>query len=147
MSDDLYHARLVALARAADGAGTLPPPALKGEADNPLCGDRVSILLQLDGSRIAALAHKTRGCLLCAAAAAAIGRRAPGLSADEVRAIADRLRVWLKDGAALADDKGWPELADFAPVRTVKTRHDCVLLPFKALLSALDSAGRDPHTV
>ena len=146
MSGDLYHTRLVALARAADGAGTLPPPAFKGEADNPLCGDRVSMLLRLDGGRIAALAHRTRGCLLCEAAAAAIGRRAPGLNADQLHAIADRLRAWLKDGAALADEE-WPELADFAPVRTVRTRHECVLLPFKALLAALDGAGCGPHRI
>jgi nitrogen fixation NifU-like protein len=145
MSDDLYHARLVALARAADGAGIQLPPALKGEADNPLCGDRVSIMLQLEDGRIAALAHKTRGCLLCEAAAAAIGRRAPGHRPDEVRAIADRLREWLKNGAAMADE-GWPELANFAPVRAVRTRHDCVLLAFKALLAALESSGRDPRT-
>ncbi|MDZ4735850.1 MAG: iron-sulfur cluster assembly scaffold protein [Rhodospirillaceae bacterium] len=136
MSDDLYHQRLVALARAADGAGNLPPPALSGEADNPLCGDRVRMTLRLEDGRIAALAHKTRGCLLCEAAAAAIGRRAPGNSTDDIHLIAARLRDWLKNGTDLPTGT-WPEFADFAPVRAVKSRHDCVLLPFRALIEAL----------
>ncbi|MEX0807258.1 MAG: iron-sulfur cluster assembly scaffold protein [Dongiaceae bacterium] len=136
MNDDLYHERLVALARAADGAGTVSPPALSGEADNPLCGDRVRITLRLESGRIAAIAHRTRGCLLCEAAAAAIGRRAPGSGVDDIRSIAGRLRDWLKGGADLSTD-AWPELADFAPVRAVKSRHDCVMLPFNALLDTL----------
>ncbi|MEX2199787.1 MAG: iron-sulfur cluster assembly scaffold protein [Dongiaceae bacterium] len=136
MNDDLYHERLVALARAADNAGVVSPPALSGEADNPLCGDRVRMTLRVKDGRIAALAHKTRGCLLCEAAAAAIGRRAPGSGIEDVHSIAARLRDWLKNGTDLPAGT-WPELADFAPVRAVKSRHDCVLLPFDALIQAL----------
>jgi nitrogen fixation NifU-like protein len=133
---DLYHERLVALARAADGAGRLDQPARAGEADNPLCGDRVRITLRLAGDRIETLAHETRGCLLCAAAAAAIGRHAPGIAPAELLAVGARLRDWLKSDAA-PPDGAWPELADFAPVRAVRSRHDCVLLPFEAVRNAL----------
>ncbi len=48
MTEDLYHAQLLALARSADSAGRLEPPALFGEADNPLCGDRVRVSIKLD---------------------------------------------------------------------------------------------------
>jgi nitrogen fixation NifU-like protein len=137
MSADLYHERLVALARAANGAGRLAPPARSGEADNPLCGDRVRITLRLDGDRIVALAHETRGCLLCAAAAAAIGRHAPGAGTGEIARTSAALRAWLKDGAALPAGS-WPELADFEPVRAVRSRHDCVLLAFEAVRNALE---------
>ena len=30
----------------------------------------------------------------------------------------------------------WPELAMFAPVSAVRSRHECVLLPFEALAGA-----------
>ncbi len=136
MNEDLYHAQLVALARAADGAGRLDPPALLGEADNPLCGDRVRITLLLNGDRIGALAHETRGCLLCEAAAAAIARHAPGAQPDELLALGTGLRQWLKGDRPLPEP-GWPELAAFAPVKPMRSRHDCVLLPFEALREAL----------
>lgn len=138
MTEDLYHAQLVALARAAEGAGRLDPPALSGEADNPLCGDRVRITLQLEGDRIGALAHETRGCLLCEAASAAIARHAPGRKPDDLIAMGAGLRQWLKGDRPLPEP-GWPELAAFAPVKSVRSRHDCVLLPFEALREALAS--------
>ena len=131
-----YHARLVALARSADGAGRLSPPAQSGEADNPLCGDRVRMTVRIEDGRIAALAHETRGCLLCEASSAAIARHAAGTSATDLNDVGAALRSWLTRGTALPDG-AWPELADFAPVRNVKSRHDCVLLPFEALRDAL----------
>ncbi len=138
MSEDLYHAQLVALARAADGAGRLDAPALFGEADNPLCGDRVRMTLRLDGDRIAALAHETRGCLLCEAAAAAIARHAAGARPRDLLALGAGLRQWLNGDRPLPEP-GWAELAAFAPVKSVRGRHDCVLLPFDALRTALAS--------
>jgi hypothetical protein len=35
----------------------------------------------------------------------------------------------------------WPELEMFRPVSGVKSRHECVLLPFDALREALDQEG------
>ena len=32
----------------------------------------------------------------------------------------------------------WADLAAFVPVRPHKSRHDCVLLPFQALLAAIN---------
>ena len=40
------------------------------------------------------------------------------------------------DGAAAPADE-WSALAIFAPVHHVKSRRDCVLLPFEALVKAL----------
>jgi nitrogen fixation protein NifU and related proteins len=37
-----------------------------------------------------------------------------------------------------AAGRAWPELAAFAPVHAHKSRHECVLLPFEALIRALD---------
>ena len=86
--------------------------------------------------------HKVRGCLLCQAAAAAIGRRAPGATPAVLRAVARDL----SDAIARVPEaagKSWPELAAFAPVHAHKSRHECVLLPFEALMLALDQVHPD----
>jgi NifU-like protein involved in Fe-S cluster formation len=36
---------------------------------------------------------------------------------------------------------GWADYAVFAPVRAHKSRHECVMLPLRALLAALDAGG------
>jgi len=134
MSDQIYQERIVALAKAKTGAGKLDAPTKSARRDNPLCGDRVTIDVKLDGQgRIAELAHQVRGCLLCQASASAlaslaIGRDASGIA--ELRHDAD---------CALGREVGESHepFAAFAPVRDHKSRQECVLLPFEALKDAL----------
>jgi nitrogen fixation protein NifU and related proteins len=142
MKDALYHQAILDLAKKAAGSGRLEAPDARVVVDNPLCGDRVSLDLSLDGGRVRELAHKARGCLLCQAAASVIGARAPGADAAELRAVADQLaRDIAGDPAAIG--ASWPEMSAFSPVHAHKSRHECVLLPFQALVQALDEADRD----
>ncbi|MCB1832693.1 MAG: iron-sulfur cluster assembly scaffold protein, partial [Geminicoccaceae bacterium] len=61
MSEDLYQEALVAMAKSGVGAGRLEAPDGTATADNPLCGDRVTVDVRMDGDRVQELAHKTRG--------------------------------------------------------------------------------------
>lgn len=134
MTNDLYNDAIVAAARARHGHGRLEAPDRSATCDNPLCGDRVTIDLTLAGERIGALAQKVRGCLLTEAAASVIGRRAAGATPAEIERAAESLRRLL---AGEAVEPAWPELAMFTPVKAVKSRHECVLLPFVAVEEAL----------
>jgi nitrogen fixation NifU-like protein len=146
MKDDLYHQAILDLAREATGHGRLESPQVSVRIDNPLCGDRVILDLDMTDGRVSALGHQVRGCLLCQAAATVIGARAPGQSAAALRENTERLRRLIVDGAGAGDGAAgpglWPELAAFAPVHRHKSRHDCVLLPFTALGRALQQAGQ-----
>lgn len=134
MSEQLYQERILALAKAKTGAGKLAAPTKSVRKDNPLCGDRVTIEVRLDGQgKIAEIAHQVRGCLLCQASAAAlasvaVGRDSKGIA--EVRHAAERA-IGREQGPA-----GEP-FAAFAPVAPHKSRHECVLLPFEAIEEAL----------
>jgi nitrogen fixation NifU-like protein len=147
MRDDLYHQAILDLARQATGHGRLEAPQVSVRVDNPLCGDRVTLDLDMADGRVSTLRHQVRGCLLCQAAATVIGARAPGQSAAALRENAERLRRLIVDGAGAADGAAiqglWPELAAFAPVHRHKSRHECVLLPFTALGRALEQAGSE----
>ncbi len=134
MSDQLYQERIVTLAKSKTGAGKLATPTKSARRDNPLCGDRVTIDVRLDGQeRIAEIAHQVRGCLLCQASAAAlasvaVGRDKSGIA--EIRHDAERAL------GREAGEAGEP-FAAFAPVKDHKSRQECVLLPFEALQDAL----------
>ena len=136
MSDEIYQERIVALAKAKTGAGKLASPTKSARRDNPLCGDRVSIDVSLDGQgKIVELAHQVRGCLLCQASASAlasvaVGRDAAGVAAARQDAERAMGRV---DGAAAEP------FTAFEPLKAHKSRQDCVLLPFEALKAALAS--------
>lgn len=137
MSDAFYDQAILQQARTATGAGRLAQPDGSAMVDNPLCGDRVTIDLTLAEGKVASIGHLVRGCVLCEAAAALIAEKAPGQTPAALRDAAAAIRPMLRDGAALP----WPELAMFTPVRAVRSRHDCVDLPFRALAAALDKAG------
>jgi nitrogen fixation NifU-like protein len=135
MDDSLYQQTLLDLARSADGAGSLARPQASATLDNPVCGDRVTIELSLEANRVAELAHTVRGCVLCAATAGVIGRHAPGLAPDALRRLREEFEAMIRDGGPTPE--AWPEFAAFEPVRTARSRHECVLLPFAALAEAL----------
>lgn len=138
MPHELYHRTLVDAARAAVGAGHLAEPDGRATVDNPLCGDRVTVELCLRGDEVTALAHEVRGCILCEAAASMLGARAEHAGTAALRRVAADLEAMIRAEAPVPDD--WPELAAFTPVRAYKSRHRCVLLPFEALVKALDAA-------
>ena len=137
MKDELYHQAILELARKARQASRLEAPQASVTVDNPLCGDRVTLDLNLADGRVREVGHRVRGCLLCQAAAAVIGERAPGETPESLRAVARDLGAAIA-GTPEAARMPWPELAAFAPVHAHKSRHECVLLPFAALTQALD---------
>jgi len=146
-AEDLYHEALVRLAQEAVGAGALPAPvsgaapALQGSAtvDNPLCGDRVTMEVRVEGGGIAALAHRVRGCVLCRASASLLGRAATGLGTAQVEAARGALSALLREGTPPPPGP-LAGLDVFAPARASPSRHSCVLLPFDALQAALRDA-------
>lgn len=138
MSDALYQQAIKELAAAAHGAGRLAAPTASVRIDNPLCGDRITLDLRIDDGKVVELAHETKGCLLCRAAAALLAREACGRTADEIAGARTDLEALL---AGATSAPRWPELAVFAPVSAHKSRHGCVLLPFRALSQAAAIGG------
>jgi nitrogen fixation NifU-like protein len=144
MSDQLYHQAILELARKARQASRLEAPQASVTVDNPLCGDRVTLDLSLADGRVREVGYRVRGCLLCQAAAVAIGERAPGETPAALRIVARDLSEAITR-APEAAGRAWPELAAFAPVHAHKSRHECVLLPFQALMEALDQLDTNPR--
>lgn len=137
MSEALYHAALVERARTAFGKGRLSGADATATVDNPLCGDRVTLDLQVADGKIAAIGHDVRGCLLCEASAATIAEFLRGKGSAEIEAIGNAAKRLMKEGQA---DPQWQCLEIFTPVHNAKSRRDCVLLPFEALKRAASAA-------
>jgi len=133
MTEDIYQQAVKDLATRASGAGRLDAPDAGAVLDNPLCGDRVALEIGLAGGKVARLAHGTTGCLLCRAAASAMAERAVGMEGAAAAALAGEMAAMLKQGA----EPPFPAAAAFLAVQGHKSRHNCVLLPFKALAKAL----------
>lgn len=141
---ELYHQAIVDAARSGRDYPRLPAPDGSATVDNPLCGDRVTVDVCLEGETVASVGQRVRGCLLCEASSALIARHAPGCARGELRGLRGRVADMLKaetdeEARRLADalGAGWAALGAFLPVRSYRSRHECVLLPFEALGKAL----------
>jgi NifU-like protein involved in Fe-S cluster formation len=111
----------------------------RAEARSPTCGSRVltAIALNEDG-RVAAVSQQVHACAFGQASAALLEQGAIGRDWVSVKDAQDRLAAWLE---GKADEPGdWPGLAALAPARSRTSRHGAMLLPFRALLSAIEAA-------
>lgn len=134
MTDTLYQDEILALARQGRALPRLEHATVSARVDNPVCGDRITVDLTLDGDSITAVGSKVQGCALCQAAVAVIADEAVGKSAAELPAVAEAVEDYL---AGKTEKTPWGVLNVFAPVRAAKSRWECVMLPFRAVLKAL----------
>jgi nitrogen fixation NifU-like protein len=130
MNDALYDQAIIAEAKTKIGAGRLDAPTVSAECDNPLCGDRITLDLAVDGGRVTGIGHKTRGCLLTQASASLLARHAMGAAPADARELREAV-------AAFLNGKNDDRFAILTPVRNAKSRWDCVTLPFQALSDAI----------
>jgi len=134
MNDSLYQKAIVELARRRRD-DTLPSNAnAQIRQHNPLCGDTVILSLTATPPNLEEVFQQVRGCLLCSAATQTM------LDIIAVEKELQRLQTTCAAVETMfADNALPPELAAFAPVREHPARHECVLLPFRALSAALNS--------
>ena len=140
MTETLYNQAIIEAGKDKAHTGRLENPDATATADNPLCGDRVTLDLEAQGGTITNLTHATRGCLLTKAAAALLARHAHGRPLGEAEALQRAAKAYLEGES---DEPPFPELAVMAPVKAVKSRHDCVTIAFDALAEAAASAREE----
>jgi len=136
MGDELYQDQIIEWSKKTDHAMRLGKFHCGCTVNNPLCGDRITVELQLAGEEIKLMAYQVRGCLLCKASCSILAETAKGLTFDQLERLGSDLRQALKSSSD--DPEGFPEgYRLFFPVRSHKSRHSCVLLPFEAVVKAI----------
>ena len=140
MDKNVYDDPILQWANRRDHLCTIEDPDRQAMATNPLCGDRITIQLTMDGDTIGHMCYQVRGCILCKASCANLASIAEGLDYDRLQVLRDSLAQFLKSSG---DDRDIiPHLHVFGPVCSHKSRHRCLLLPYEATLKALsDSEG------
>ena len=108
------------------------------EIRSPTCGSRVRVVVTLEEGRVASLSQAVEACAFGQASAALMGAEAVGKDAAGVRAAIAGITAWLNGEDAAVTS--WPGLAVLDPARPRTARHGAILLPFRALLAAIENA-------
>ena len=140
MIDDLYSAKLLALAANMPRVGRLAAPDASVEKVAKLCGSRVVVDVVVAEGRVADFAQDVRACALGQASAAVLGAQVIGASLGELELAREQFRAMLKAGAPAPDGR-FSDLAMLAPVKDYPARHASTLLAFEAVTEAVRTAA------
>lgn len=137
MINDIYNARILALAAEIPRLGRLAAPQASAKAHSRLCGSTVTVDLAMEGDRVSDFAHEVRACALGQASSSLMARHVVGASAGELRALRDTMWRMLKENGPPPEG----EFEDFKvlePVREYKARHASTMLTFDAVIDCID---------
>ena len=116
----------------------------EAQGNNPLCGDRVTVYLHIDGEVIAGASFEARGCAISLASASMMTEMVTGRTVAEARDLFDRFHrlVTEEDG----DGDGLNELEALSGVREFPMRIKCATLPWHTMTAAIDRLDEEVRT-
>jgi len=140
---ELYRAAILAHASAPVGRDRRLAATHRAEGDNPLCGDRLAVALEVREGVIGDAAFSGEACSICLASASLLCTHLPGRAVRELGACLERFRAAL---VAPQDTGICPDfLAPLLAVRAFPARHACATLPWETAAAALASGlSRQP---
>jgi nitrogen fixation NifU-like protein len=121
----------------------LEHPTHLARGHNPLCGDRVTVYLQVEGERIADVSFEGRGCAISTASSSLMTEVLKGKTLDEARRLFAQFHAKVTGGSAddvpeaLQDDAD--RLEPLTGVKAYPTRVKCATLSWHAFETALKS--------
>ncbi|HYW77521.1 MAG TPA: SUF system NifU family Fe-S cluster assembly protein [Gammaproteobacteria bacterium] len=116
----------------------IPPPRHEADGYNPLCGDRLSVYLTLDGDRISDVSFKGSGCAISVASASLMTEVLKGRTAEEAKALFERMHALLTGQDDGPSDIELGKLEALAGVRAYPSRVKCATLAWHTVQSALE---------
>ncbi len=122
--------------------GPLAEPTVAVSMRNPLCGDEVELMLDVEGDRIAAARFTGQGCSISQASISMMTEAVAGRSVDDALGL-ERLFLDLMQGDPEArDDRRLGDLRALQGVAKLPVRIKCALLGWNALDEAIKAVRR-----
>ena len=121
--------------------------AATGRADgfNPLCGDKATIFLELEGDVVKDVSFKGAGCSISTASASMMTEALRGKTRAEAEALFERFHRLVTSDPSRTQPDPAPELgklAVFSGVSEFPVRVKCASLPWHTFKAALAGVGR-----
>ena len=140
---DLYQEVIVDHNRNPSNFGKLDPAGKKLEGFNPLCGDHLTLYMNMDDQGISEVRFDGHGCAISIASASLMTECVQGKSLEEAEAIFNNFHELLTDSSQAIDVERMGKLAALAGVRDYPSRVKCATLcwhTLKALLAGDDAS-------
>ena|SRR5579883_2816577 len=111
------------------------------EGHNPLCGDNVTVYLQMENGLIKDIRFEGSGCAISKASASMMTDAVKGKTQEEAEALFEQFHELVTSQQADNDEEALGKLAVFAGVRDYPARVKCASLAWHTLHAALETPG------
>jgi len=141
---DLYQDVILEHSKSPRNYRELPAANHKAEGFNPLCGDRFTVYVTMDGDAIRDISFQGSGCAISKASASMMTQIVKGKSAAEAEKLFDSFHRLVTGQAHANGDADLGKLAVFSGVSEYPARVKCATLAWHTLHAALE--GRQETT-
>ena len=124
----------------------LPEANRKAEGYNPLCGDRETVYLELEGDVLKNVAFEGAGCAISTASASMMTESVKGKTRAEADALFERFRGLITGTPEPSGSPALGKLEVFSGVREFPIRVKCATLPWHTLKAALQGGASTVST-
>jgi len=133
---DLYRDVIVDHNRNPRNFGKLEHANRTAEGNNPLCGDRLHVFVEVEGDVVRDIRFECKGCAISTASASLMSEAVKGKRLDEIRHLFEEVHDMLtRHDAPVPADLG--KLAALSGVREFPARVKCASLAWHTLNAAL----------
>lgn len=135
----LYQSVILEHSRQPRNFGKLEEATHKARGYNPLCGDQVTVYLNLEGEQLVDVGFEGKGCALCLASASMMTEALKAADRDKVASLTDDVKTICteEDGQVVNSPDEIAALLPLGGVRNYPVRVKCVTLPWQTALAAL----------
>jgi nitrogen fixation NifU-like protein len=146
--EDLYKEIILDHYRSPRNRGELTsPPAIRVEGFNPLCGDEVTVFLNVENGVITDIKLSGHGCSISQSSSSLMSAAVKGKSLDEARVTIEKFKQLMTLHETTLDENGEPEKVDLRSLGEIAAlqgvvkfpvRIKCAILAWNTLSEGLD---------
>ncbi len=125
--------------------GRLDPSDAHADGHNPLCGDRLSVFVRMDGERVEDVRFEGKGCAISTASASLMTEAVKGKDKAVIGKLFDKVHSLLTQQDAVPGAE-LGKLAALSGVREFPARVKCASLCWHTLNAALDKGAATVST-
>ena len=148
--DDIYKEVILDHYKSPRNKRALPGAELRCTANNPLCGDEITVYAHVEDGTVAEVTFEGAGCSISQSSASMRTEAVGGVSVDDARRLAGEFRGMMA-GDVEPDEQEFGDLVALKGVVKYPIRIKCAVLAWDVLQDALEGAGAatgsQPHSV
>jgi nitrogen fixation protein NifU and related proteins len=141
---DLYQDVVVDHNRSPRNFRKITDPTSIQEGFNPLCGDKLTVYLKLDGDRISDVSFEGSGCAISVASASLMTETLKGKSVAQAGQLFEKMHAMLTIEDPKRDLESLGKLTVLSGVREYPSRVKCATLCWHTLKNALEHPDAQP---